>query len=100
MESFSLDEAGEILGENPEEVERAILEAQRAIETELISRVLIIEDEPIIALDLENLVTELGHDVVGTAATREQAVKLAIIDSAFEACVVRDEPACRVAASA
>ena len=29
-----------------------------------------------------------------------QAVKLAIIDSAFEACVVRDEPACRVAASA
>jgi CheY-like chemotaxis protein len=78
VESFSLDEAGGILGENPEEVERAILEAQRAIETELISRVLIIEDEPIIALDLENLVTELGHEVVGTAATRDQAVKLAL----------------------
>ena len=28
-------------------------------------------------LDLENLVTELGHEVIGTAATREQAVKLA-----------------------
>ncbi|HLY06377.1 MAG TPA: response regulator [Rhizomicrobium sp.] len=78
VESFSLDEAGAILGENPEEVERAILDAQRAIETELVSRVLIIEDEPIIALDLENLVTELGHEVVGTAATRDQAVKLAL----------------------
>lgn len=78
VESFSLDEAGAILGENPEEVERAILDAQRAIETELVSRVLIIEDEPIIALDLENLVSELGHEVVGTAATRDQAVKIAM----------------------
>ncbi len=78
VESFSLDEAGAILGETPEDVETAIVEAQRAIETELVSRVLIIEDEPIIALDLENLVTELGHEVVGTAATRDAAVKLAL----------------------
>ncbi|HEY3638833.1 MAG TPA: response regulator [Rhizomicrobium sp.] len=77
VESFSLDEAGAILGETSEEVEKAIVEAQRAIETELVSRVLIIEDEPIIALDLENLVAELGHEVVGTAATRDAAVKLA-----------------------
>ena len=77
VESFSLDEAGAIVDMSPEEVERAIVEAQRAIESDLISTVLIIEDEPIIALDLENLVTELGHEVVGTAATREQAVKQA-----------------------
>ncbi len=78
VESFNLEEAGEILDETPEEVERAIVEAQRAIETELVSRVLIIEDEPIIALDLENLVTELGHEVVGTAATRKQAIEQAL----------------------
>ena len=77
VESFSLEEAGTILGKSPEEVELAILEAQRTIESELISKVLIIEDEPIIALDLENLVTELGHEVVGTAATRDQAIRLA-----------------------
>ena len=77
VESFSLDEAGAILEMSPEEVERSIVEAQRAIESDLVSTVLIIEDEPIIALDLENLVTELGHEVVGTAATREQAVKQA-----------------------
>jgi CheY-like chemotaxis protein len=78
VESFSLEEAGAILDETPEAVEREIVDAQRAIEGELVSKVLIIEDEPIIALDLENLVTELGHEVVGTASTRDQAVKLAL----------------------
>src|ERR1700733_4369098 len=78
VEGFSLEEAGTILGESPDSIEQEIIEAQRAIETELRSKVLIIEDEPIIALDLENLVTELGHEVVGTAATRDQAVKLAL----------------------
>jgi len=78
VESFNLDEAGAILDETPESVERAIVDAQRSIESELVSRVLIIEDEPIIALDLENLVTELGHEVVATAATSEQAVEIAL----------------------
>jgi DNA-directed RNA polymerase specialized sigma24 family protein len=78
VEGFSLEEAGTILGETPETIEREIVDAQRSIESELQSKVLIIEDEPIIALDLENLVTELGHEVVGTAATRDQAVKLAL----------------------
>jgi CheY-like chemotaxis protein len=77
VESFTLDEAGTILGDSPESVETAVVDAQRAIESELVSRVLIIEDEPIIALDLENLVTELGHEVVATAATRDDAVKQA-----------------------
>jgi CheY-like chemotaxis protein len=77
VESFTLDEAAAILGQTPEEVERAIVDAQRTIESELVSKVLIIEDEPIIALDLENLVTELGHEVVATAATRDEAVKQA-----------------------
>lgn len=78
VESFSLDEAAAILGESPDSVERAVVEAQQAIESDLESRVLIIEDEPIIALDLENLVTELGHEVVGTASTSEQAVQMAL----------------------
>jgi CheY-like chemotaxis protein len=78
VEAFSLEETGTILGETADAVEREIVDAQRTIESELVSKVLIIEDEPIIALDLENLVTELGHEVVGTAATRDQAVKLAL----------------------
>ena len=77
VEGFSLNEAGKILGESPEEVESAIVQAQHAIERQLASRVLIIEDESIIALDLENLVTELGHKVVGSAATKDEAVNKA-----------------------
>jgi CheY-like chemotaxis protein len=78
VEGFNLDEAATILDETPESIERSIIDAQRTIEGELASRVLIIEDEPIIALDLENLITELGHEVVATAATRDQAVELAL----------------------
>jgi CheY-like chemotaxis protein/DNA-directed RNA polymerase specialized sigma24 family protein len=74
VEAFNLDEASFILALSSAEVERAILEAQDIIDRLLVSRVLIIEDEPIIALDLENLLTELGHHVVATAATRDDAV--------------------------
>jgi CheY-like chemotaxis protein len=74
VEAFSLEEAAFILDESADEVERAIVDAQTTIDRQLASRVLIIEDEPIIALDLENLVTELGHKVVATAATRAEAV--------------------------
>ena len=78
VEAFSLEETAFILDESADEVERAILDAQRMIDRQLASRVLIIEDEPIIALDLENLVTELGHKVVATAATRDEAVSKAL----------------------
>jgi CheY-like chemotaxis protein len=74
VEAFSLEEAAFIIDETPEEVEAAILGAQKTIDSQLASKVLIIEDEPIIALDLENLVTELGHKVVAIAATKDDAV--------------------------
>jgi CheY-like chemotaxis protein len=77
VEAFSLEEAAFIVDESPEDVEKAILEAQRTIDSQLASKVLIIEDEPIIALDLENLVTELGHRVVAIAATKDDAVSKA-----------------------
>ncbi|MBV9992298.1 MAG: response regulator [Alphaproteobacteria bacterium] len=77
VEAFSLEEAAYILRQTPQQVERAILEAQEVIDRLLASRVLIIEDEPIIALDLESLLVELGHKVVAKAATRDEAVAMA-----------------------
>ena len=38
---------------------------------------MIIEDEVLIALDLEDLVTNLGHRVIGVARTRAEAIALA-----------------------
>ncbi len=77
VEGFSNAEAAEILGVDAGAVQADVLAAQSAIEAQLATRVLIIEDEPIIALDLEALARDLGHDVVGVAATRAEAVALA-----------------------
>jgi CheY-like chemotaxis protein len=73
MEGFTLSEAARILGVSFEAVEGLILTAQREIDDELATDVLIIEDEPVIAADIQALVEELGHTVCGMAATRTEA---------------------------
>jgi CheY-like chemotaxis protein len=40
-------------------------------------KILIVEDEFFIALEVEEQVTSLGHTVVGTAATADEAVRMA-----------------------
>ncbi len=77
VERFSREDIATILSKSESQVDEEIAAAQVAIESELASRVLIIEDESIIALDLENMMTELGHEVVGIAATRDEAVRQA-----------------------
>lgn len=73
LEDFSTEEAGEIMGVAPGEVENLVKEAVEEIDRETATSVLIIEDEPLISMQLEDLVQSLGHDVCGTAATRTQA---------------------------
>ena len=77
MEGFDPAEAAQILEITPTVLEARLTEAQAELEAELATDVLIIEDEPIIALDLTRLVRELGHRVVGAAATQNEAVALA-----------------------
>lgn len=77
MEGFTPAEAAVILGVSNTEIDKLIRQAQSEIEGDLATRVLIIEDEPIIAADLESLVEELGHTVTGNATTREEAVRMA-----------------------
>lgn len=74
LEGFTPSEAAQILGGDVDEVERLIAEAQAEIDAELATEVLIIEDEPVIASDIEALVRELGHDVVEVATTHAEAV--------------------------
>ena len=73
LEDFSMQEAGEIMGIAPDEVEGLVQEAVEEIDRETSTSVLIIEDEPLISMQLEDLVTSLGHEICGTAATRTQA---------------------------
>lgn len=74
LEGFSIDEAAQILDETAEGVRSLISRAQRDIEAELATEVLIIEDEPVIAADIEALVLDLGHRVTAVATTRSEAV--------------------------
>ncbi len=75
LEGFTPNEAAQILEADFAEVERLIAEAQADIDEELATDVLIIEDEPVIAADIEALVRELGHEVLDIAATRGEAVE-------------------------
>ncbi len=76
-EGFNRADAAAILGRNKDEIETLVAEALHEIENALATRVLIIEDEPVIAADLESLVGDLGHDVTGNATTYGEAVTLA-----------------------
>ena len=80
MEGFTPEDAAYLIDVDPNEVESLVAEALTEIEKQTRSRVLIIEDEPIIAMDIETIVRDLGHDVTGVAVTRDEAVALAMED--------------------
>jgi len=73
VEDFTPAEAAEIMGASEGDVASLVQEAVDEIERETTTSVLIIEDEPLISMQLEDLVRSLGHDICGTAATRTQA---------------------------
>jgi len=75
VEGFTPSEAALILDADFEDIEGLIAEAQTEIDAELATDVLIIEDEPVIAADIEALVRELGHSVTAIAATRAEAIE-------------------------
>lgn len=77
VEEFDEHRIGAILGCRVSEVQSLISQAGREIADQIAAKVLIIEDEPLIAMEIEDLVSDIGHEVVGIARTRAEAVKLA-----------------------
>lgn len=77
VEDFSVSEIAVIMERDEAAVRGLIDNAGKEIAQQLAARVLIIEDEPLIAMDIEALVTDLGHEVVGIAATKSEATELA-----------------------
>lgn len=74
LEGFSSDDAAYLIDANPDEVDALVAEALEEIERQTLADVLIVEDEPIIAMDIETIVRDLGHNVTGVAVTRDEAV--------------------------
>jgi len=77
LEEFSTKDIAEVLDCSEAEVRTLVDQAGHEIAEQISARVLVIEDEPLIGLDLETIVTEIGHEVVGIAPTRSEAVALA-----------------------
>jgi CheY-like chemotaxis protein len=63
-----------VLGTSAEAVTDLLHRAGREIAQQVATDVLIIEDEPLIAMDLESIVEGLGHRVTGIARTHREAV--------------------------
>lgn len=73
LEDFSPDAIAAIMGISEEDAVELADAGAREIESGLASNVLIIEDEAIIAIELQTLVEDLGHSVIGIARTHAAA---------------------------
>ncbi len=73
LEDFTPAEAAAVLDLDKDEVVALAAAAVEEIDRDSATSVLIIEDEPLISMQLEDLVSGLGHEICGTATTRTQA---------------------------
>ncbi len=77
LEEVPIEQAAGIVALPHKDAARLLAEARDRLRATAATDVLIIEDEPIIAMDIEELVESCGHRVVGVAASEEEAVELA-----------------------
>ncbi len=78
LEGLSLDKAAAVAGLDEPDAAASLAEARLHLREAAATDVLIIEDEPIIAMDLEELVAGCGHRVVGVACSEAEAVEIAL----------------------
>jgi CheY-like chemotaxis protein len=77
VEEFTRPQVAAIMGVDENEVGALITAAGKEISQQVATDVLIIEDEPLIALDLQAIVLDLGHQTTGIARTHKDAMRLA-----------------------
>ena len=76
IEEFRSEEVAQIMRITPPEADALVQAAMREMEADVPGKVMIIEDEPLIAMDIRNIVQDMGHTVTGIAPTRREAMKL------------------------
>jgi CheY-like chemotaxis protein len=77
VEGFTTKEIATILDRDEAAIAKLLDEASQSIVDQVATSVMIIEDEPLIAMDLRSIVESLGHTVTGVARTHRDAAKLA-----------------------
>ena len=79
VEGFKPSEAAQILEVSEVKTQGLLQEASTEIERQIATDVLVIEDEPLIAMDLQAVLTGLGHRVTSIARTHKDALKAALL---------------------
>jgi CheY-like chemotaxis protein len=74
LEGFSAEDAARALAISVDEVAALVAQANQEMMRQVATDVLIIEDEPMIALDLKEIMIGLGHNVTAVARTHREAV--------------------------
>lgn len=77
VEGFSKPAAAAILDVPTAEFESMLLEAHIAVSRQMATDVLIIEDELLVAFELENIMVSLGHHVTSVVRSKRLAIKSA-----------------------
>ncbi|MBN9563294.1 MAG: response regulator [Alphaproteobacteria bacterium] len=77
LEEMPIEGAAPVVGLDLEFAKAELADARDRLRASAATDVLIIEDEPIIAMDIEELVQGCGHRVVGVASTERDAVDIA-----------------------
>lgn len=77
LEELSVEDAAPIVATTPEHATAELAGGRERLRDAAATDVLIIEDEPVIAMDIEELVRSCGHRVVGVAATEAEAEAIA-----------------------
>ena len=77
LEELPIEAAAPIVAVPVSDAEALLTEAREHLRAGAATDVLIIEDEPVIAMDIEELVQSCGHNVVGVATTEAEAVEMA-----------------------
>ena len=80
IEGFRQEEIAEIVGVPVDEAGELLKIADREMQNAVAGRILVIEDEAIIAMDISSIVEDMHHTVTGIARTRTSAVELAARD--------------------
>ena len=75
VEGFNVEEVARTMSCSVADVKGLVEQASREIARQISTDVLIIEDEPLIAMDLQKLVEDLGHRVVDVARTHREALQ-------------------------
>ena len=76
IEAFRPDEVARIMRVTAQEAEALVAAALREMEAGVRGKVMVIEDEPLIAMDIRSIVEDMGHGVTGIARTLREAVRL------------------------